>query len=61
MDPLRQAELEFWSLVDNPTAYSPVEVEYAADLLVCKYASAFSDGEDSFNLNRVNKMKDAMF
>jgi hypothetical protein len=47
--------------VDNPDAYSPVEVEYAADLLVCKYASAFGADDVSFNLNTVNKMKNAMF
>jgi hypothetical protein len=58
-DVLRQNELEFWSLVDFD--FDPVEVEYAADLLVNKYASAFENDDVILNLNRVNKLRDGMF
>lgn len=57
-DLLRQNELEFWSLVDF-NFYKPVVVEYAADLLVNKYASAFENDDVILNLNRVNKLQTA--
>lgn len=41
---LRQNEIEFWSIIDHPTKYNDIEVEYAADLLATKYATGFEDG-----------------
>lgn len=57
-----QNEIEFWSIVDNPSHYKTVEVEYAADLQVNKYSTGFLDSNESpFNLNRINKARDSMF
>ena len=59
---MRQNEAEYWSIIDNPDSYKLVEVEYAADLMVCKYSSGFDDNDNSnFNLNKINKLKNAMF
>ncbi|CAD8122726.1 unnamed protein product [Paramecium sonneborni] len=57
---IRQNEIEFWSIIDYPTRYEDIEVEYAADLLATKYATGFQEGQLG-NLNRINKNRNSIF
>ncbi|CAD8197841.1 unnamed protein product [Paramecium octaurelia] len=57
---IRQNEIEFWSIIDYPTKYDDVEVEYAADLLATKYATGFQEGQLG-NLSGINKNRNSIF
>lgn len=59
-DNLRKNEYEFWSAIECPDWFDEIEVEYASDLPVMKFGSAFSTREGAagakhpMNLMNVN-------
>ncbi|EGR33188.1 JmjC domain protein, partial [Ichthyophthirius multifiliis] len=69
-DLLRNNEFEYWSIVENPSHFQNVIVEYAADLPSQKYGSAFPkqptqndlvNYRHPFNLQNTNYEKDSLF